>query len=570
MKLKTIRIEKFRAIRSSEIRVNSELALVGQNSAGKSSVLRALNAFFNFNDEKEAFDLGRHNFQKTSTAEIDLSFVETPVACTIARVTIGGDEVRVRLRFKRTDSWQVYTNGIWASVASDFHTELRKFISYVYVPLRRDHEISGWGDHGLLQTAVEAWVKHHTSRRDSISPRVAELGQMIQRRAFDGLSKQLRKVTPINGAFTFNLEYTRPPDYSLLLRDLILRVTEGTTTVDLQDCGSGTQSMTAFALYSYLAELEGNTYILGIEEPEQNLHPQAQRELLANLRALPLQVLFTTHSTVILDDLRHDEVVLCRRVKSATRGIEVTTTQLAATFWSTSGLNEERYYHFYRRRNSEFFFSNFVILTESPIDAELVKELLRQAKTDTVTHSVSILSVDGVQSLPYAYHLLRALDLDFATVVDKDYFMPYLHDELETSRDARGFPRYRKEFNKGTLLENMLPSTAERATLLNLFHGNHSRAMDILEKFNVFCFKWSLEIDLVNSTTARQLLFQGLNIAGGDQTTNTLLVTRKKALKKLETLLPVVQGVQPSNLPNSYKRLRRTLPDLIKKTGFLH
>lgn len=48
MKLTKIRIEKFRAIREAEICVGTELALVGQNSSGKSSVLRALNAFFNY------------------------------------------------------------------------------------------------------------------------------------------------------------------------------------------------------------------------------------------------------------------------------------------------------------------------------------------------------------------------------------------------------------------------------------------------------------------------------------------------------------------------------------------
>jgi predicted ATP-dependent endonuclease of OLD family len=328
--------------------------------------------------------------------------------------------------------------------------------------------------------------------------------------------------------------------------------------------------MTAFALYSYLAELEGNTYILGIEEPEQNLHPQAQRVLLENLRDLPLQVLFTTHSTVILDELKHDEVVLCRRIPSTTRGFEVTTTQLACDFWVKSGLDADRYYQFFRRRNSDFFFSNFIVLTESPIDAEIIKELIHQGGADPKKNAVSVLSVDGVQSMPYAYHLLKALKLDFATVVDKDYFMPYLNDELEKSRDKNGFPRYRKEFTHGTLLESMLPNSADREKLLKLFHTNHSRAMELLEDSKVFCFMWSLEIDLVNSTTARQMLFDDLKVLEKDQTTNTLLINRKKALKKLETLLPVLKALSPTNLPNSYKRLRRTLPALIKTVTSQH
>jgi len=131
----------------------------------------------------------------------------------------------------------------------------------------------------------------------------------------------------------------------------------------------------------------------------------------------------------------------------------------------------------------------------------------------------------------------------------------------------RGFPRYRKVFKADTLLELMIPDVTERDNLLHLFHANHSRAMDILEKANVFCFKWSLEIDLVNSNIARDLLFNQMNIPAAARTTNTLLVDRKKAIKKLETLYPVINLLEPSNLPNSYKRLRKLLPDLIKKAG---
>lgn len=565
MKPTSIHIEKFRAIRKSDIRIDKELALVGQNSAGKSSILRALNAFFNFGDEKAAFESERHSFQRTSTTVIELGFVDVPVACTLPRVVQGAPEVRARLRYKKIATWQVFDNGSWITAPQDLHAELGKYVRYVYVPLRRDHEVAGWESGGLLKTAVEAWLEHHTSKRDSISPKVAELGLAIKQRALNGLSKQLRKITPLSGSFTFDLEYTKQPDYSLLVRDLILRVTEGGTTVDLEDCGSGTQSMTAFALYSYLAELKGSTYILGIEEPEQNLHPQAQRELLSNLRDLELQILFTTHSTVMLDELKHHEVVLCRRIASATRGIETITTQLPMDFWANTGLDESKYYQFHRRRNSDFFFADFVILTESPIDSEIVGLLLNKAGTDPKANGVSILCVDGVTSLPYAYQLLKALNFAFATVVDKDYFIPYLQDELDKSRDNRGFPKYRKEFKADTLLEIMVPLAAERTKLLNLFFSNHSRAMDILEASNVFCFKWSMEVDLVNSNTAQNLMFDELNIPDAQRNTNALLVTRKKAIKGLELLKPVILNLAPANLPNSYNRLRRALPGLIKQ-----
>ena len=567
MKIKNIRIQKFRAIKSAEIQVDQELALVGQNSSGKSSILRALNSFFNFESEKAYFELSRHSYSNTSTAIIEIEFDDTPAAVDIPRVSPNSNNVKIRLKYKRTAVWNVFSNGQWITAPPNLHIEIKKAVHYVYVPLQRDHHISGWGDQGLLKRAVEAWVRKQISKRDTISPKVEELSKTIKSRAFDGLSKQLRKITPMNGAFTFHLDYTTAPDYSLLLRDLVLRVSEGATQVDLEDCGSGTQSMTAFALYSYLAELEGSTYILGIEEPEQNLHPQAQRELLANLRKLPLQIIFTTHSTVMLDELKHDEVVLCRKTNSSVRGVEVTTTQLKSSFWSTHLLDKDRYYQFHKRRNSEFFFSNFIILTESPIDSEIIRVLLSKANIDLNSSSVSILSLDGVQSLPYAFHLLNALNLDFATVVDKDYFLPYLNDELDASRDNGGFPKYRKQYQTSTLIESMVPDATARNLLLGLMISNHSKAMDILEKSNVFCFKWSLDIDLINSTTVRQTLYKNLNVPANEQNTTGLLVSRKKMIKKLETLLPLVQAIQPSNLPNSYNRLRKVLPQLIKKAS---
>jgi len=368
------------------------------------------------------------------------------------------------------------------------------------------------------------------------------------------------------GVFHLHSNMRQPQNYSLLLSDLVLRVTEGGTTVDLQDCGSGTQSMTAFALYSYLAELQGSTYVLGIEEPEQNLHPHAQRELLQNLRKLPLQILFTTHSTVMVDELDHEEVVLCRRVSSSTRGIEVTTTQIKSAFWAGQGFDRERYYLFHRQQNSDFFFANHIVLVESPIDGEVVKHILAQEGIDQSAYAVSVFSVGGVKSLPYAYKLLRELGMNFSVVVDKDYFMPYLNDERKTSLNPSGFPRYRQEFKDGILLEDMLPTATKRTELLDKFHSNHSRAMNILEAVNVYCFRWAMEVDLVASDTAKDLLYDQLNIPAADRNAAELLIQRHKSLKKLETVLSVLRNLPKKNYPHSYARIRTSLPAKIKRS----
>ena len=48
MKLVSADIENFRSIKKCSIHFNEITAIVGENNAGKSAVLRALNSFFNY------------------------------------------------------------------------------------------------------------------------------------------------------------------------------------------------------------------------------------------------------------------------------------------------------------------------------------------------------------------------------------------------------------------------------------------------------------------------------------------------------------------------------------------
>ena len=202
MEVIKIKIEKFRAIKFSEIELHQETALVGQNSAGKSSILRALNAFFNFKDEKQAFLEGRHAFQKTTQAVITVYFANAPASCDLPRTTSGGTEIQARLKYKRVEKWEIYNNGKWSLAPTDLHQKLSKHVRYVYVPMRRDHEVSGWKETSLLKSAVEEWLNNHTKNRDMISPKVSQISDTIKKQAFKGLSKKIREMTPLEGNFS--------------------------------------------------------------------------------------------------------------------------------------------------------------------------------------------------------------------------------------------------------------------------------------------------------------------------------------------------------------------------------
>lgn len=560
MKLARLKIDKFRAIRSADIRIGNELALVGQNGSGKTSVLRALNAFFNFEDEQGAFERGQHVFSSSAVAVIDVTFTGAPEECKLARVHAGSDTVRARLRYKKEPLWEIYVDRNWKKATGDFRVELSRFISYAFIPLRRDHHVAGWGPDGLMERVIEASVSHGR-QRDRITPKIKGLTEAVRTQSLDALVKQLRKKTPLNGAFEYALKYREAPDYSVLLKDLTLYVTEGNQSVRLADSGSGTQSMAVFALYSYLAELENSTYILGFEEPEQNLHPQAQMQLFKNLRGLGLQVLFTTHSSTMIDALDHEQVVLCRRARKSRRDVEMIISQLPEDFFATSGIKRDSYYKFHRRRNSEFFFADFVVVTESPVDAMVVRHLMMDQHGDLEALNMTVMPLDGVANIDFVYHLLKTLDIDAAFVVDKDYFLPYKNDKASKSRNANGFPQYRSEFKTTSLITELIPKEADRRALLEYFRSDHSRAAAMLADVNFYCFRYSMEVDLVAAPVAQQAVLDACYVSDPNKRTAFELLTQRHGqIKKQEVIGPVLAQLGARNLPSSYKLLRRELP----------
>lgn len=64
MKIKSISIENFRSIKNATINFNEITALVGENNAGKTAVLRALNSVFNYEYENEFFLNSMHRYWK--------------------------------------------------------------------------------------------------------------------------------------------------------------------------------------------------------------------------------------------------------------------------------------------------------------------------------------------------------------------------------------------------------------------------------------------------------------------------------------------------------------------------
>ncbi len=87
----------------------------------------------------------------------------------------------------------------------------------------------------------------------------------------------------------------------------------------MKEWGSGTKSLAVITMCIEQMHYLKKSIVLGIEEPETNLHPQAQKRFIHSLRNElhdnETQTIFTTHSTVLVDELQHEDIILIRRKK---------------------------------------------------------------------------------------------------------------------------------------------------------------------------------------------------------------------------------------------------------------
>ncbi|MFW1950811.1 ATP-dependent nuclease [Acinetobacter beijerinckii] len=567
MKISKIELKKFRSIEKCLIELNDLNAIVGQNNSGKSAIIRALNCFFNYRDEEVNFIQGKHHYNSSSTPVITLTFIDfDPEFDEYAE----NSTLHIQQSFKSSNKKVIYKykkNGSYVNASDTLLELINSKISFVYIPPNRSAIELKWEEDSLIKELIEEYLKKETARRDNLTPKFRQATEHLENGALNKIGREVEKFYSLKKDFTYTLGFNADSNYVAFLNNIEIFIEEFGVKHNLDDCGTGLQSVTIIAFYRVLAKLKGKHIILGLEEPETNLHPQAQRELINSIKNTSpdeyTQVLLTTHSTVIVDNVDHKHITLVRKVKDEQRGFKSEVFKLKQSFFEDHNLEEFKYYQFHHYRNSDFFFANYVIFVESKNDAEVIKYLAKTKEIDLDLYGVSLIDIGGVKNLAYPFHIVKDLNLPNTVILDKDYFIPYLNDELKCSRDAEGLPKYKYEFKNGTLLNNLISSSSEQEKLLELFKTNHSKALDHLEKFNIICMNYSLEIDLLCSDLAVKEMSKILNLNPTQSNRHFLLTERHKIIKDIKNILNVLQKLQVINYPNSFKRIRNRIEKII-------
>ena len=572
MLLKRIQLSNFRSINECSVDIFDVTALVGENNSGKSSLLRALNVFFNYESEEANLIAGRHQYTRTSQARVELTFKNVPNDEKAFKDICTNENLVVRVTFiprNQKRKVEVKINGKYTTIEKSLIDSIKTHINFVFIPPNRIPEKLKWEEATLLRKIVDAFLEKATSNRDNFTPKFSEAVSNLERNALNKISSQAKELYSLMHDFSFQIEFEKNLTFRNFLNGIRFLVKEKEQIYDLADCGTGVQSLTIIALHRLLSKLRNNNVILGLEEPETNLHPQAQRELISSIiqstgKEDVSQIVCTTHSPVVIDQLGHEQIIHFKKVSDNRRSFKTATNCIASDFFEKNQLEEFKYYQFHQYRNSDFFYAKYIIIVESKNDAEVVKLLASKLGYDADLYGISIVSIDGVNNLKYPLYLVRELKIPYLIILDKDYFVPYLNGDLASSRDSQGFPKYRYEYKKKCLIDDLIPRKKDKDDLLKLLKRNFSRALDILQKNNIISMRYCLEIDLISSHKGADLYYDLLDIPACKRSKLELLENKKNQIKEIGNILHVTDNLLDKNLPNSYKRIKKVLREIFK------
>lgn len=316
MRIKNVTIKNFRALRELSIEFSNMTVIIGENDCGKTSVMLSLEVFF---DGKKLTDRADYFKKDTSTPiVIEVAFHEFGDKFDDYGLT-GCDKAVVRRTFEFNEKpvTEIQVGGEWKKVRSRFDDLLPDF---VLVPAGRNLD-----SEGKMTTTSLFGQLFRPLIRNVVDGEGAQAANDLRERIRFGVAQ---RVTDLQGALReqlnnseLELKHDIEVDPLKGINIPIEMSDERVEGIPLENRGAGVQNSFILALFRIYAKYETQDFVFAIEEPENNLHPRAQREMRWAMEdfSRKSQVICTTHSPVFLDLGRlEDNVVLRRRSDGAT------------------------------------------------------------------------------------------------------------------------------------------------------------------------------------------------------------------------------------------------------------
>jgi len=422
MQIKKIHIKNFRSFNDSGLQSISKLfALIGKNNTGKSAFVDAIQMVW---DGKKLSEEDAHK-KNGKPIEIKLIIEE------IVDVEKPTKQIELICQYHKSEVKYIIDGKERATFPKEFHKLL------VIPAIRNPKAESNAGKDSFLKELVDDIVDLSSKEDERIGIEnfkdkpakqlsLDEIKALLEIKA----GNQLNEISQsISGYLQSSVEdhdlsiKVEPignlPDAMSYISKILEPHLGNLDGVSILKCGTGLQSMIIMAmLQTYADRKKKENSILLIEEPEVYLHPELQRKMFAVLRKIAkrTQVIFTTHSPIMISDLREDSVRLIKREKGESVICEVdvedTVKELGIRYEDV--LNPELII-FVEGINDVTFFNKIMTLKH-------------HAMSEGVVPRVKFIEAGGFDTL-HAYalmHILLSVNVDakFSLIVDGDGKQP--------------------------------------------------------------------------------------------------------------------------------------------------
>ncbi len=432
MRINRVLIRNFKSIKTLEFYPADICVLVGENNAGKTNILAALNLLLGETwPSKRSLDASDYyNQDITQPIHIEVGFSDNPhyirrMWCTIP----WEDKAETRVEFREGSMY--------------LSNEIRDRCALVYLDANRNLEYhlghSRWTLFGRITRLLDEDFRDHADSekqkglRDCFdqalqllkTERYSEFEQTFSR----SFSEQIRRTT-----YQVALEFKTfdPLNYYRSIQPLLSEA--GDLKHPIQ-AGQGMRNLILLALFRTYAKVFRDDAIIAIEEPEIYLHPHAQRSLATLFDELAQrgnQIFYSTHSGNFVDIERFDRICLVEKRPNAqgylsTQVRQVSVDQLLerrqrlhpAVQISERGLRE-RYHNICALEHNEAFFARKIVLVEGETEEGSLPIFARALGYDLDAQGISIVNAHGKNNLDQLYQLYTAFGIPTFLIFDND------------------------------------------------------------------------------------------------------------------------------------------------------
>jgi len=437
VKIDHIHIENFRSLRTVDIHPNDLCIFVGENNAGKSNILQALNLVLGESwptvkslSENDFFD---NNMNNPILIDIHFEENEENIERIFFRAGLDDDNLKAELKMNYSGSSNEYY----------VKKELRELFSILYIKAIRNLEYhlgqSSWTLMGKIGRLLNEEFFRKVNQKDKaeVEQLYSDIKSRLSINKFKQLERELKEALSsqllrTEQEVSLDFQHFDPLNYYKTLQLIPKELGE---IKDINQVGDGIKNMIMLALFRAYAATFPGTSIIAIEEPEIYLHPQSRRSLYMLFKGLSkagTQIFYSTHSTEFVDLEYFDDICVVRKERDpdglySTSVKQVNIRSFVSKRRRETGLNnitEESLRRFLKNisdsETNKAFFSRFIILVEGNTEKWALPIYAKKLGFDFDKQSIEVVAVRGKSQIETFYILYKEFGFPIYVIFDGD------------------------------------------------------------------------------------------------------------------------------------------------------